>query len=116
MQIVENAANFPAVAWTTIRSPRLEVTLTPPPIGTLLVLISSSAAEEVDGAGVAAGNNVAIRKPLEILIGTFLRGWVLGPLSFFPVRALKTDLSVGQEIFPDLKPDKFVASAGQLAM
>lgn len=80
------------------------------------MLISSSAAEEADGAGIAAGNSVAIRKPFEIFIGTLLRDWVLGPLSRFPVSALKTVLSVGQEILPALKPDKLVASSGQLAM
>ena len=116
MQITENAANEPAVGCTTIISPRLEFTFTPPPTGTLEVFMTSSPEAELDGVGVgaivAAGDSVAIRKPLEILSGTTCKDFFVGPLMRRPVDALNTLLSFGQVTLADLTCDasRFVSS------
>jgi hypothetical protein len=103
-------------------SPRFELTFTPPPTGTREVFVISSPDAELDGVGVgavvAAGANVASRKPLVTLSGTTCNDFAVGPLIRRPVLALKTLLSFGQVTRANLTCDasRFDASCGQLAM
>jgi hypothetical protein len=114
VQTAEKALKTPALGWTIIKAPTLELTLTPEPTGTLLLAIKAELLAEGEGV-VAADATVASKKPLESRSFTTSKRWL--PEAALPVSKLKVRLSLEQvtRVPRTLEDVKAVESLGQTA-